>query len=58
MHAFCSTTHSELYSCSDEMVQNFGFASNFEKLYEVQERIGEGTFGVVHVATDRRTGQR
>jgi len=34
------------------------FAQGFHDQYEMQEQIGSGSFGAVHVAVHRTTGER
>ncbi len=47
-----------LYSAQEDPITRFGFWQGFGDRYEVQEKIGSGTFGVVHVAVDKQTGER
>lgn len=47
-----------LYSSPDGPVTSFGFAHGFASKYELAEQLGSGTFGIVHVAVSRKTGER
>jgi hypothetical protein len=50
--------HHRLYSGSDDPISSFGFSRGLANKYEMGERVGAGTFGVVHAAVHRETGQR
>lgn len=50
--------HQELYHTADTPITRFGYANDFEKLYELGERIGGGSFGSVYIAVEHATGQR
>lgn len=50
--------HQELYHATDEPITTFGYATNFDEVYELGERIGSGTFGTVYVGVERATGRR
>jgi serine/threonine protein kinase len=39
-------------------VKTFGYKTNLDKDYELGPVIGAGSFATVHLATDRKTGQR
>ena len=53
------TSHTqELYSSSAAPITSFGFARGFSDKYELAEQLGSGTFGIVHVAVNRETGER
>lgn len=41
---------------ADDILQVFGYPRNLADLYEVGERIGSGSFGVVRRCLDRRSG--
>lgn len=41
---------------AEDILQVFGYPRNLLELYEVGERIGSGSFGVVRRCIDRRTG--
>ncbi|GFR43538.1 hypothetical protein Agub_g4417 [Astrephomene gubernaculifera] len=38
-------------------LREFGFAKDFAERYDLGRAIGSGSFGTVHIATDRATGQ-
>lgn len=40
------------------MLARYRFATNFDQIYELGSYLGEGSFGTVHVAIERATGQR
>ena len=48
----------DLYSSSAQPITKFGFATGFGDKYELGEQLGSGTFGIVHVAVNRETGER
>ncbi|PSC69548.1 calcium-dependent kinase 17 [Micractinium conductrix] len=48
----------QLYSSSADPIASFGFASGFGHKYELAEQLGSGTFGIVHIAVNRKTGER
>ncbi|KAL4433462.1 hypothetical protein ABPG77_010315 [Micractinium sp. CCAP 211/92] len=39
-------------------ITSFGFAHGLASKYELKEQLGSGTFGIVHVAVNRKTGER
>lgn len=39
-------------------IQQFGYGKDMLARYEIAEQIGKGSFGVVHAARDRKTGQK
>ena len=47
----------DLYSSSAQPIARFGFASGFADKYELAAQLGSGTFGIVHVAVSRETGE-
>ncbi|PRW20925.1 calcium-dependent kinase 26-like [Chlorella sorokiniana] len=53
------TSHTAaLYSSGSEPIRSFGFASGFGDKYDLAEQLGSGTFGIVHVAVHKETGER
>ena len=55
-----ATEHHEqsLYSSQDVPIHNFGFSRGFSQRFRLEDKVGSGTFGVVHVAVHRQTGAR
>lgn len=53
-----SSPTQQLYSSSAEPITSFGFARGFAQKYELEKQLGSGTFGVVHVARNKETGER
>jgi hypothetical protein len=49
---------SSLYSAQEGRITQFGFSRGFGTRYELQEKIGSGTFGIVHAAVNKSTGER
>ncbi|GAB4824203.1 hypothetical protein N2152v2_011249 [Parachlorella kessleri] len=47
-----------LYSSQDVPIHSFGFSRGFSQRFRLEDKIGSGTFGVVHVAVHRQTGAR
>lgn len=45
-------------SSGSEPIRSFGFASGLGDKYEIAEQLGSGTFGIVHVAVHRESGER
>jgi hypothetical protein len=53
-----SSPTQQLYSSSPQPITSFGFARGFSDKYELEKQLGSGTFGVVHVARNKETGER
>lgn len=49
---------STLYSSSEDPITEFGFSRAFSERFDLGDKLGSGTFGVVRVATDKQTGER
>lgn len=47
-----------LYSSTPDPIVSFGFAKGFKDKYELAQQLGSGTFGIVHIAVNKETGER
>ncbi|GIL77760.1 hypothetical protein Vretifemale_7216, partial [Volvox reticuliferus] len=52
----CKTSVSKTNTLSTDL-REFGFAKDFTERYTLGRKIGSGTFGTVHLATEKATGQ-
>ncbi|KAL4856185.1 Calcium-dependent protein kinase 16 [Chlorella vulgaris] len=53
------TSHTQQhYSSNSEPITSFGFAKGFADKYKLEKQLGSGTFGIVHVAVNKETGER
>lgn len=46
-----------MYHTTDEPISSFGFATNFEQLFDTFEPLGHGTFGTVYRAVRKSDGE-